>query len=180
MEGEKRKLKKLSSMPIISANILEALCKIISNNHAWQRVFIPWLSLAVSQMIRLGVDKYEKYFEGCFPVRPADVPDEEWSVLTKALNEIKANIREAVAESKRTYYSEDDVVDAMIKEKCIPAKLLKAMLGGKWPKTGFGFDHVSFYTMVDGRLVPGNEEDDIPGPDFQFVSKKINDPSEGL
>jgi hypothetical protein len=52
----------------------------------------------------------------------------------------------------------------------IPGKLVKAMLGGKWPEHhGFCFDAVAVWKVErGGRLVPydGENGSPCPGPDF--------------
>ena len=61
------------------------------------------------------------------------------------------------------------------KDVRIPRELVKAMLGGKWPKEvtgyeGFCFESVDVYHIEDGRLVPYDGLGGIiPGPDFELV-----------
>ena len=57
----------------------------------------------------------------------------------------------------------------------IDARLVKAMLGGKWPKDKyeFGWDAVDYFKVdEDGWLIPSDGfDDEAPGPDLRLEFK---------
>lgn len=98
--------------------------------------------------------------------------------ITQVLEKIAAARKSFLQDQERIFFSLDDAVDAMIENKSIPARLVKAMLGGKWPEHPFNFCCVdSFMIEEDGTLVPDDGMgDSAPGPDFQLQFKMVNDP----
>jgi len=107
------------------------------------------------------------------------LPDKATQTFKQLLTEAQVNLNAFLRAQKETFYSTDDAVREMIEEKSIPAKLVKAMLGGKWPEHPFNFDAVgSFAISKYDTLVPGNLEYPAPGPDFQLQLKMVNDPQD--
>jgi len=99
--------------------------------------------------------------------------------LEQVLKEVEAHMDSFLHEQKDIFYSLDDAVMNMIEEKRIPAKLVKAMLGGKWPNHDFNFNCIDdFILEEDGTLVPNDGlGEPAPGPDFKLKFKMINDPT---
>jgi len=105
------------------------------------------------------------------------LPEKTAQTLRLILTELKVNLTSFLRAQKEVFYSTNDAVREMIEEKSIPAKLVKAMLGGKWPEHPFNFDAVGSYAISEhDTLVPGDLEDPAPGPDFQLQFKMVNDP----
>lgn len=95
-----------------------------------------------------------------------------------ALDKIAAARKDFLQDQQRVFYSLGDAVNDMIENRSVPAKLVKALLGGQWPKHPFGFECISAYMMAeDGTLAPDDGTGiEAPGPDFQLQFKMIHDP----
>lgn len=177
MKKSDEKSRKLRLTPIISADSLEALYKIEPGSN-WQGVIFYWLILAVNQMFSQGLCDYEKYFESfTLSQRPSSIPDKEWSIFLSIFKEIKTNIKEALSEKERTFLSERDVIETMIKEKRIPNDIVKALLGGKWPEHQFNFDAVSHFKIIGHKLVPYDGDEEAPGPNIKISLELTDDPT---
>jgi hypothetical protein len=96
----------------------------------------------------------------------------------RILDGIEKNIKLFRQEQKDVFYSTSDAVDEMVTEKRVPARLVKAMLGGKWPKHEFNFDCINYFMLEkDGTLIPGaGDGEPAPGPDFKLKFEMVNDP----
>ena len=106
------------------------------------------------------------------------LPPDIATVLKRLLEETKNHIESFLRDQKNVFYSPADAVDDMIEAKRIPGKLVKALLGGKWPDHPFNFDSPDGFMMEkDGTLVPAaGFGEPAPGPDFKLFFKMVNDP----
>lgn len=106
------------------------------------------------------------------------LPPETVKKIEQILEKIAAARESFLRDQQRTFYSLDDAVQNMIDNKSVPAKLVKAMLGGQWPNHPFGFECIGSYTMTkDGALVPDDGTGiEAPGPDFRLQFQMVNDP----
>ena len=89
------------------------------------------------------------------------------------IERIRSNIRDIAEDFKRQYFSENDVLKCLLKEKRVPAEFLKMILGGKWPKHDFNFDAVSHFKIKGHKLVPYDGDEEAPGPDIEISLKLI-------
>jgi hypothetical protein len=96
--------------------------------------------------------------------------------LSQILAEMETNLDSFLRAQKEVFYSIDDAVLDMIKEKRIPAKLVHTMLGGNWPEHPFNFCCIyNFIIEEDGTLVPNDGMGEpAPGPDFKL--SMVSDP----
>jgi len=167
--------KELMSKPVLSAKTLESLT-CVAKQEKWQEVFIFWLAQAARTMIEdfdFFISNKQHFF-----ATASTAPENVRQIFEAALNELEQNAKEAIEGILRTFISENDVVNAIIKKKRIPTRLVKAMLGGKWPKHDFNFDAVDHFRVIKGTLVPDDGTDEpAPGPDLKLFM--VNDPLKG-
>jgi hypothetical protein len=163
MQKKEVKIVPLTEVPVLSLTAVERL--IASDmNSSW-----PYIVLAMAKLMALFPlprDKEEKMETALLDGRSV----EDKKLVQATLEEIKRALNEARKEQQRVFYSLDDAVDYMIEEKSVPAKLVKAMLGGQWPDHPFGFECIGSYMMKeDGTLVPDDGTGiEAPGPDFKL------------
>lgn len=161
----------LTEVPVLSLTAIERLMA-SDMNSSW-----PYIVLAMAKLMALfplPKDKEERMETALLHGRNV----EDKKLIQATLEEIKQAFNEARKDQQRVFYSLGDAVDDMIENKLVPARLVKALLGGKWPEHPFSFECVGEYTMEeDGTLVPfDGVSEPAPGPDFQLQFKMVNDP----